>query len=106
RVGVLKVAWTVAAGRMRMDAFGVVPEGGGRSALVEALQSTERVRPDAAGALPMPLLFMDDFFLQHDTGRHPESSERLRSVHHDLARTGLAGRFARGLVEPVSAEAL
>ena len=37
----------------------------------------------------MTLLCMDDCFLKHDTGRHPESASRLRSIHARLTSSGL-----------------
>lgn len=37
----------------------------------------------------MTLLCMDDRFLKHETGRHPESASRLREIHACLTRAGL-----------------
>ena len=31
-------------------------------------------------ATTMTLLYTDPLFLKHDTGRHPETSDRLRSI--------------------------
>ena len=46
----------------------------------------------------MPLLYTDPCFLDHDTGQHPESAERLKSVAAHLAKTGLPDRFTRGTI--------
>ncbi|MFP6692629.1 MAG: histone deacetylase [Pirellulales bacterium] len=43
----------------------------------------------------MTLLYYDDTFLKHDTGRHPERGLRLRSVIGRLRETGLLGRCDR-----------
>lgn len=37
----------------------------------------------------MTLLYMDDKFLLHDTGRHPECAARLQAVHTKLQSSGL-----------------
>lgn len=37
----------------------------------------------------MTLLYWDERFLRHDTGRHPECAERLRAVHARLSDSGL-----------------
>src|SRR5580765_2435929 len=47
-----------------------------------------------------PLLFTDALFLDHLTGAHPESPERLRHLHEFLAHQPIAARFARGAVAP------
>ena len=54
----------------------------------------------------MALLFTDDCFLQHETGRHPESAARLRAISRHLDQTGLAAKFTRGNVTPVEPEVL
>jgi acetoin utilization deacetylase AcuC-like enzyme len=43
----------------------------------------------------MPLLFMDPRFLDHDTGPHPESAERLRFLHERLETSAAAKGFER-----------
>lgn len=40
----------------------------------------------------MTLLYTDDRFLDHETGTHRERPERLRAIHRELAKTGLAKR--------------
>lgn len=55
----------------------------------------------------MPLLYTDPVFLEHDTGTHPESSARLKSIVSRLERSGLAGRFHPGKIrEATRAELL
>jgi acetoin utilization deacetylase AcuC-like enzyme len=44
----------------------------------------------------MTILFRDDQFLLHETGRHPECPDRLRAIHQRLDAEGLPERFARG----------
>ena len=46
----------------------------------------------------MTLLFSDPIFLEHDTGQHPEKSERLRSVTAKLAEQKIDQACARGEV--------
>ena len=46
----------------------------------------------------MVLLFADDCFLQHDTGQHPESADRLRTVHRHLETTGTLKKVTRGKI--------
>jgi acetoin utilization deacetylase AcuC-like enzyme len=49
---------------------------------------------------PPPLLFADSLFLEHHTGAHPESSDRLRYLHEFLKRQAVSARFGRGRIEP------
>jgi acetoin utilization deacetylase AcuC-like enzyme len=46
----------------------------------------------------MTLLYMDDRFLTHETGQHPESPQRLRSIHEKLRASGLLERVTRRAV--------
>ena len=46
----------------------------------------------------MAILFVDEGFLDHDTGRHPECADRLRSIHRRLETDGLRERFAAGTI--------
>ncbi len=46
----------------------------------------------------MAILFQDDGFLEHQTGRHPECPDRLRAIHHQLETTGLIARFTQGTI--------
>jgi acetoin utilization deacetylase AcuC-like enzyme len=50
----------------------------------------------------MTLLFTDPLFLKHDTGRHPERADRLRSVSARLHRAGLVERCTPGNYTPLS----
>lgn len=47
------------------------------------------------------LLYMDDIFLEHDTGQHPERAERLRRIHQHLRASGTADRCR--IIQPPSA---
>jgi acetoin utilization deacetylase AcuC-like enzyme len=44
----------------------------------------------------MTLLFTDPVFLEHDTGNHPETAERLRAIGRMLDESGLRGRCTPG----------
>lgn len=44
----------------------------------------------------MTMLYGDPLFLEHETGNHPESPQRLRSIWKHLDATGLSGRCSRG----------
>jgi acetoin utilization deacetylase AcuC-like enzyme len=50
----------------------------------------------------MTLLFTDPLFLRHQTGRHPETAERLRVVTRRLEDSGLAARCAPGAYKPLT----
>jgi len=50
----------------------------------------------------MTILYSDPLFLKHDTGRHPETADRLRSITALLDKTGLAKRCCRGDYEPLA----
>ncbi len=54
----------------------------------------------------MALLYTDPIFLQHETGKHPESAERLRSVAAHLDAAKLPGRFEAGKIVPATIEQL
>ena len=55
----------------------------------------------------MTLLFTDPVFLKHDTGPyHPERIDRLRAVTARLEQAGLVSRCGRGMVSPISEEAI
>jgi len=54
----------------------------------------------------VPLLYADPRFLEHRTGEHPESPERLRVVYGHLDKTGLAARFERPAVVEATREQL
>jgi acetoin utilization deacetylase AcuC-like enzyme len=50
----------------------------------------------------MTLLYMDDRFLTHETGQHPECPQRLRSIHEKLKTSGLLTRVTRRAVRAAS----
>src|SRR5262252_6990635 len=50
--------------------------------------------------LPPPLLFTDSLFLEHHTGAHPESAERLRYLHESLKQRPVSACFAAGEIVP------
>lgn len=54
----------------------------------------------------MTLLYMDDRFLLHETGEHPECAERLRSVHSRMTTSGLLQDATRMDVQAASDEDL
>jgi len=54
----------------------------------------------------MPVLFSDPVFLEHETGAHPESPERLRAVHRALEETGMIERWIVRSPQPVAADVL
>jgi acetoin utilization deacetylase AcuC-like enzyme len=49
----------------------------------------------------MTLLYSDPVFLEHDTGQHPETAERLRAITAMLDATGLRKRCSTGQFTPV-----
>src|SRR5436305_6718849 len=54
----------------------------------------------------MTLLFTDPLFLEHDTGRHPETADRLRSIIAALKKAGLIEKCAAGAYQPLTEEAV
>lgn len=50
----------------------------------------------------MALLYYDDAFLRHDTGRHPEHAGRLTAIRDRLAADGLFDRCTRPTWDPVT----
>jgi acetoin utilization deacetylase AcuC-like enzyme len=50
----------------------------------------------------MTLLYTDPIFLKHDTGRHPENADRLRSISRRLEQAGLIQKCAAGTYTPLS----
>lgn len=48
----------------------------------------------------MTLLYMDDRFLLHETGRHPECPLRLKSIHRKLAESDLLSKVTRPVFAP------
>jgi acetoin utilization deacetylase AcuC-like enzyme len=54
----------------------------------------------------MTLLYSDPIFLEHQTGPHPETAERLRAIDRKLAEDGLRDRCTAGTFAPLAPEAL
>jgi acetoin utilization deacetylase AcuC-like enzyme len=54
----------------------------------------------------MTLLYNDRVFLEHDTGTHPETAERLRAIWQVIDESGLRDLCAAGTFEPVDPAAL
>jgi len=52
----------------------------------------------------MTLLYTDPLFLQHETGRHPESRARLRAISARLTQLGLIERCTSGTYQALTAE--
>ena len=52
----------------------------------------------------MTLLYTDPLFLQHDTGLHPETADRLRAITARLDKTGLPARCRPGSYQPLTEE--
>src|SRR5262245_44987958 len=50
----------------------------------------------------MTLLYRDELFLRHDTGRHVEVPARLASITARLDRAGLPGRCRPGTYSPLT----
>jgi acetoin utilization deacetylase AcuC-like enzyme len=54
----------------------------------------------------MVLLYTDPLFLKHETGRHVEVPDRLRSITARLEKAGLPKKCTRGTYQPLSEEAV
>src|SRR5438132_13699811 len=54
----------------------------------------------------MTLLYTDVLFLQHDTGHHPETADRLRAITARLEKTGLVQACRLGKYTPLTKEAI
>ncbi|HEV3203093.1 MAG TPA: histone deacetylase [Gemmataceae bacterium] len=54
----------------------------------------------------MTLLYSDPLFLKHQTGRHPENPDRLRSITGRLAKSGLDKKCTAGTYKPLAEEAI
>jgi acetoin utilization deacetylase AcuC-like enzyme len=52
----------------------------------------------------MTLLYTDPLFLKHDTGMHPETAERLRSITARLEKAGLPKKCVAGTYQPLAEE--
>src|SRR5262249_6817922 len=54
----------------------------------------------------MTVLFTDPLFLEHDTGRHVETADRLRSITARLEKAGLVKKCTAGTYKPLTEEAV
>jgi acetoin utilization deacetylase AcuC-like enzyme len=54
----------------------------------------------------MTLLYSDPLFLKHDTGRHPETAQRLRSISARLDKAGLVKKCTAGTYQPLTEAAV
>ncbi len=54
----------------------------------------------------MTLLYTDPLFLKHETGRHPETADRLRSITARLDKAGLLQQCKPGNYQPLTEEAI
>jgi acetoin utilization deacetylase AcuC-like enzyme len=52
----------------------------------------------------MTLLYTDPLFLKHDTGRHVETADRLRSITARLEKAGLIKKCTAGSYKPLAEE--
>lgn len=54
----------------------------------------------------MTILFTDELFQRHETGRHPESAARLKAIDRHLKQDGLLDRCGRGTIRSATREEL
>ncbi len=54
----------------------------------------------------MTLLYTDPLFLKHETGRHPETADRLRSISAQLEKAGLIKQCSAGTYKPLTEQAV
>jgi acetoin utilization deacetylase AcuC-like enzyme len=54
----------------------------------------------------MTLLYTDPLFLKHDTGPHPETADRLRSISARLEKAGLVKKCTVGTYQPLTEDAI
>jgi acetoin utilization deacetylase AcuC-like enzyme len=52
------------------------------------------------------ILFTDPLFLRHETGAHPENPSRLRSICDLLEHSGLTARCTKGVLRPLTEDAV
>src|SRR5260370_39573136 len=60
--------------------------------------------PDHGVSTRMTLLYTDPLFLKHDTGRHSETADRLRSIRARLEKAGLIKKCTAGSYKPLTEE--
>src|SRR5262245_19859038 len=54
----------------------------------------------------MTLLYRDDLFLDHETGRHPERPARLLAIHAGLDQAGLTAKCTLAPYASLSSDAV
>jgi acetoin utilization deacetylase AcuC-like enzyme len=54
----------------------------------------------------MTLIYTDPLFLKHDTGRHPENANRLRSILAGLEKHGLMNKCTKANYNPITEDAV
>lgn len=54
----------------------------------------------------MTLLYTDAYFLKHETGKHPETPDRLRSITARLDKAGLIKKCTAGTYQPLTEDAV
>jgi acetoin utilization deacetylase AcuC-like enzyme len=54
----------------------------------------------------MTLLYTDPLFLKHETGAHPETADRLRSITARLEKSGLVPKCTAGTYQPLKEDAI
>ncbi len=54
----------------------------------------------------MTIVYLDEKFLQHETGRHPECPARLKAIHQELASSGLMTKVTQLTASPAQEEDL
>ncbi len=64
--------------------------------LPQSIESATSIISVSSDVSPMPLLFTDARFLDHETDGHPESADRLRAIDAMFAKCDLTDRFAVG----------
>ncbi len=57
-------------------------------------------------SIAMTLLYTDPLFLNHDTGPHPETADRLRAITARLLKSGLVERCTPGSYQPLTEDAV
>src|SRR5947209_15783065 len=62
--------------------------------------------PGTRETAAMTLLYTDPLFLKHETGRHVEVPDRLRSITARLEKAGLPKKCTPGTYRPLAEEAV
>src|SRR5205085_9564590 len=65
---------------------------------------TVRLEAEGPRFRQMTLLYTDPLFLKHDTGQHPETANRLRSITARLEKSGLRKKCSPGTYQALDEE--